>query len=93
VAFAPDGQTLFASGWRQNIGYWNLAQPTEMLTLSGHSGGVNGLAVAPDGRWLATAGGDGTARLWSLGTGIKLTAVSSGRLIREIRGIEGFFPP
>jgi WD40 repeat protein len=67
VAFSPDGQTLFAGGWHQNIRYWNLARPTEMLTLSGHSQGVNGLAVAPDSRSLVSVSRDGTARLWTLG--------------------------
>lgn len=35
-------------------------------TLAGHDGHVNGVAVAPDGTWLATWGDDGTARLWNL---------------------------
>jgi WD40 repeat protein len=34
--------------------------------LAGHSGAVYGLAVSPDGRWLATGSADQTARVWSL---------------------------
>jgi WD40 repeat protein len=35
-----------------------------MLTLTGHSGQVTALAFSSDGRWLATAGWDGSVRLW-----------------------------
>ncbi|MFF1918900.1 WD40 repeat domain-containing protein, partial [Streptomyces sp. NPDC058239] len=32
----------------------------------GHTGTVNSVAIAPDGTWLATAGTDGTARVWDV---------------------------
>ena len=38
-------------------------------TLEGHRGDVYSLAFAPDGRTLATAGQDGTTRLWDVSTG------------------------
>ena len=37
--------------------------------LDGHKGPVWSLAFAADGKTLATAGDDGTARLWELATG------------------------
>jgi WD40 repeat protein len=67
VAFAPDGQTLFASCEDQNIYAWNLEEPTRPNVLGGHRAAVNALAIAPDGHWLASASQDSTARLWSLG--------------------------
>ena len=37
--------------------------------LAGHTAGVWRMALAPDGRWLATASMDETARIWDLATG------------------------
>ena len=64
LAFGPDRQTLFACGWGPNIRLWNLRKTPESLALPGHGSGVNGMALAPDGRSLASAGRDGTARIW-----------------------------
>ena len=44
-----------------------------VIELTGHTGLVVALAYSPDGRTLASASADGTARLWDLATG-KLTA-------------------
>jgi WD40 repeat protein len=37
-----------------------------------HKGDVNALAISPDGRLLASAGGEGTLKLWSLPEGALL---------------------
>ena len=38
--------------------------PSLIRTLGGHTGGVLGVAIAPDGTWLATASDDLTVRIW-----------------------------
>ena len=42
---------------------------SERATLTGHTGAVAAVAVAPDGSWLATGGWDGTVRIWDAATG------------------------
>jgi WD40 repeat protein len=70
-------QTGFARN-PEAIRLWNrmyLGLPKERLNgvweagrFVGHSGAVFSLSLSADGRWLATAGGDGTIRMWETGT-------------------------
>jgi eukaryotic-like serine/threonine-protein kinase len=49
---------------------WQRASGGRLLQVVGHQGPVVALAFSPDGRLLATASEDGTARLWVTSTGL-----------------------
>jgi hypothetical protein len=64
---------------------WDAATGQELLTLKGHPGGAWGVAYNPDGSCLASAGADGTVKVWDA------TALTPQRLIeREARGLVQF---
>ncbi len=46
-----------------------LATGKALLTFVGHTKGINGVAYSPSGTRIATAGADGTARVWDTATG------------------------
>ncbi len=55
-----------------------------MLSLLGHTGQVMSLKFSPDGRWLASAGWDGSVRIWDVHAGAEVRCIrtSSPRATR-----------
>ena len=56
---------------------WDLVTGKDVLTLRGHTDWVRGVAFSPDGHWLATGSGDGTAKVWDARTGEEVLTLDS----------------
>jgi WD40 repeat protein len=66
VTFSADDSRLIASGEAGGLKVWNVADGVPMSAHSGHTGAILGLAAHPKAAEFATAGADGTIRLWNL---------------------------
>jgi WD40 repeat protein len=63
LEFSADGAHLVAGSVDGAARVWNARSGALERTLRGHDGAVQGVSYAPDGR-IATAGSDGTVRVW-----------------------------
>jgi RNA polymerase sigma factor (sigma-70 family) len=84
LAFAPDGKTLYAcSGTHLALLRWDVATGQLLPPLGRNDGGVNGIAVAPDGRSVAAVTMDGSLYLWEVASGeARLVTKSAGYATR-----------
>jgi hypothetical protein len=56
-------------------------RPREYREVGSHKGGAAGVGLSPDGKWVASGGGDQTIRVW---------AAATGRELRALPGASGF---
>lgn len=79
VLFGRDGNTVVSGSLKKTIRVWDLSSGTSRV-LTGHTGGVYGLALTADGRTLVSASDDHSLKLWDL---------ASGKCIQTLDGSEG----
>jgi WD40 repeat protein/tRNA A-37 threonylcarbamoyl transferase component Bud32 len=78
IAFSPDSRTL-AVVVSSVVRLYPVPDarpqrmPEPLVTYTGHTGGVAGLAFSPDGQLLATGGADSTVRIWNVEDGRELS--------------------
>jgi WD40 repeat protein len=61
----------------RTVKVWELESGRLLRSLEGHTGGVNAVAVSPDGRFIVSGSDDRTVKVWEL---------ESGRLLRSLEG-------
>ena len=76
VAVSPDGKRIATASQDKYARIWDAVTGQLLLTLKGHTDGVNDIVFSPDGKRVATAGFDKTARLWDSSTGEELLTLS-----------------
>ena len=72
VVFSPDGKTIAAGNWENEVRLWHAVTGEELQTIrTRHKGGVLSLIYSPDGNTIATGGGydDNTVHLLEPSTG------------------------
>ena len=87
VGLTPDGKQVLSGGGNQGVRLWDIESGKPVRQFHGHRGGVEAVAIAPDGRYAAScAGAIGgkkdllgsetfpicTIRIWDLKTGKEL---------------------
>jgi WD40 repeat protein len=76
VAVSPDGQIAISTA-KDGLQAWNITDGAKLDLFKrqageGHTGEVNAVTVARDGRHVVSGGDDGTVRLWELDSGHQL---------------------
>ena len=67
--YSPDGKYLVAGRGDANLFVWDTSSYKLLHKMSGSSGAIQALAIAPDSKTCASSDSEQTVRLWSLSTG------------------------
>lgn len=89
LSFSPDGQQLVFGNRLGEVKCYDLSHPGRTPALLGHKvaheGDVMSITFSPDAKTLASAGKDGTVRLWQWSTGEELLVL--GGLSSEVSSV------
>jgi WD40 repeat protein len=66
LCFSNDGKTLYACNSATHVLRWDVATGTNLPSIGNQEGGANGMALAPDGRAMATVTRNGALYLWEI---------------------------
>jgi WD40 repeat protein len=87
LAFSHDGTRLATASFDEFAKVWDVQSGQELVTLYGNTSNVFGVAFDPGDRHVATAGGDGTVRIYTLDTD-ELTTLARSRVTRTLTSEE-----
>jgi WD40 repeat protein len=76
VAFSADGGRVVSVGYDGVGRVWDTETGRLIVSLFGHSGGIETVDVSPDGSLVATGSNDGTARVWDARTGRQILVLT-----------------
>ena len=84
AAFSPAGDLLVLSDRAGQLQFWNAHEGKLLLTVPAAQGIVWDVAISADGDRLASAGADGTVKIWSIDGTLQATYAGHGTAVRAV---------